>query len=237
MEKESELHPIFVHDPEEWMQYVYKKISVVTGDDKEHEGWVYTVDPVSQNFVLVQFASDRTQMSIVMQDAIIKTTVLAESNPSIKEKLDALFRPSAEVKLSAEELKARKLKLKLWLEKNRLPVQVTGSQEEVLTITDALTIQPPYGVNDCHSTNEIILGHIQGLIKNMPEDHDQWWKEKKVVRQHLIPKFKSLGNVLLEFVQRKSLGVMTVQERLRHDHDDRKHKQLNLQYFFFRGKN
>ena len=163
-----------MHDPEEWMQYVYKKISVVTGDDKEHEGWVYTVDPVSQNFVLVQFASDRTQMSIVMQDAIIKTTVLAESNPSIKEKLDALFRPSAEVKLSAEELKARKLKLKLWLEKNRLPVQVTGSQEEVLTITDALTIQPPYGVNDCHSTNEIILGRIQGLIKNMPEDHDQW---------------------------------------------------------------
>ena len=95
MEKDSEPHPIFVHDPEEWMQYVYKKVSVVTNDDREHEGWVYTVDPVSQNFVLVHFADDHTQMSVIMHDAITKTTVMAEGNPSIKEKLDALFRPPA----------------------------------------------------------------------------------------------------------------------------------------------
>lgn len=173
MEKKSNIHPIFVHDPEEWMQYVYKKVSVVTNDDNEHEGWVYTVDPVSQNFVLVQFAEDHTQISIIVRDAITKTTVLAESNPSMKEKLDALFRPTV-VNYSDEELKARKLKLKSWLDKNRLPVRLTGSQEEVLTIADVVMIQAPYGVHDCCSTNEVILGRIHGLIKNMPEDHDQW---------------------------------------------------------------
>lgn len=174
METENELHPIFKHDPEEWMQFVYKKISIITNDGKEHEGWVYTVDPVSQTFVLAQFSDDATQLFILMSDAISKTTILADSNPSIKEKLDAMFRPEMEQKFSEEELKARKQKLKMWLEKNRLPVQLTGSQEEVFTISDALTIQPPYGVNNCHSTNEIILGRIQGLIKNMPDDQDQW---------------------------------------------------------------
>ncbi|KAL8591015.1 hypothetical protein ACOMHN_021780 [Nucella lapillus] len=173
-EKETPLHPIFLHDPEEWLQYVYKKVSVVANDGSEHEGWVYTIDPVSQSIVLVQFVEEQTQLSIIMKDTVNKMTILADSNPGIKTKLDAMFRPKTEMKLSEEDLKAKKMKLKSWLEKNRLPVEITGSHEEVLTISGALTIQPPYDVNDCHSTNEIILGRIQGLIKSMPEDHEQW---------------------------------------------------------------
>lgn len=174
MEGGTELHPIFEHDPEEWMQYVYKQVSLVTEDDEEHMGWVYTVDPVSQTYVLVQFVNDCQQLTILPGASVTKVTILADTNECIREKLDALFRPMSEPNLSEDELQSRKQKLKMWLEKNRLPVQVTGSKGEVLTISDALMIQPPYGVEDCHSTNEIILGRIQGLIKNMPEDHDQW---------------------------------------------------------------
>lgn len=174
MDQESELHPIFSHDPEEWMHYIYKHVSVVTEDEEEHVGWVYTIDPVSQSFVLVHFSEDRTQLSILFRPSITKVSILAESLPGIKQRLDALFQPKIFAQVSEEELKLRKQKLKMWLEKNRLPVQVTGVNEEVLTISDALLIQPPYGVDDCHSTNEIVLGRIQGLIKNMPEDHDQW---------------------------------------------------------------
>ena len=174
MEKDSDVHPIFLHDPDEWMQYVYEKVSVLTESGEEYEGWVYTIDPVSQNYVLVQFVDEQAQVTIIMSDTISKTTVLADSDPRVKDKLDLLFRPRVETNLSVEELKAKKRKLKLWLEKNRLPVQMSGSEEEVLTIADALTIQPPYDVDNCHSTNEIILGRIQGLIKNMPEDQDQW---------------------------------------------------------------
>lgn len=156
------------------MQYVYKQVSVVTEDEEEHIGWVYTVDPVSQTFVLVQFIDDHQQFSILPGASVTKVRVLTDGEDSVKVKLDALFRPETEALYSDEELGHRKRKLKLWLEKNRLPVQTTGSKGEVLTISDALTIQPPYGVDDCHSTNEIILGRIQGLIKNMPVDHDQW---------------------------------------------------------------
>ena len=28
MSEEEDIHPIFLKDPEEWMQYVYKKVSV-----------------------------------------------------------------------------------------------------------------------------------------------------------------------------------------------------------------
>lgn len=166
----GELHPIFVSEPEEWMQYVYKKVSLMTDDQEQHEGWVYTVDPVSQNFVLVQFTDDRTTLSIVMHESIVKKTLLGETSPAIEQKLDALFRPKSEINYTEEELNSRKEKLKLWLERNRLPVQVTGNRGEVLTISNAVVIQPPYGVHNCHSTNEIILGRIQGLMKSMPDD-------------------------------------------------------------------
>jgi gem associated protein 6 len=55
--------------------------------------------------------------------------------------------------------------------KNRLPVEING---ELLNVAEALVIQPPYGSENCVSTNEIILGKIQGLIKNMPADQDEW---------------------------------------------------------------
>ena len=29
MSEEEDIHPIFLKDPEEWMQYVYKKVSVL----------------------------------------------------------------------------------------------------------------------------------------------------------------------------------------------------------------
>ncbi|PVD38825.1 hypothetical protein C0Q70_01449 [Pomacea canaliculata] len=174
VENSSETHPIFLRDPDEWLQYVYKHVSVVTEDDDEHVGWLYTVDPVSESFVLVHFLEENVQLSILLGSSITKVTVLADAGVGVKEKLDALFRPKAEAEISEDELKARKQKLKMWLEKNRLPVQLTGDNSEILSISDALIIQPPYGENNCHSMNEIILGRIQGLIKSMPEDHDKW---------------------------------------------------------------
>ena len=52
-----------------------------------------------------------------------------------------------------------------------------GTKGELLTLADALVIHPPYGEDNCFSTNEIILGKIQGLIKNMPAGQEQWWLE------------------------------------------------------------
>ena len=173
-EEGNEVHPVFRKDPEDWMQYVYKQVRVLTADGVEHMGWVYTIDPVSESFVLIQFVDDRPQLDILMGHAITKVIVIDENTEVHKEKLDALFRPQMFPAMSSEDIKKKQMLVKLWLDKNRLPVQVGGVADELLLISDALVIEPPYRVENCRSTNEIILGRIQELLKNMPENQDQW---------------------------------------------------------------
>ena len=81
-----------------------------------------------------------------------------------------------QLSLSEEDLQKKQFQLKCWLLKNRLPIEVGGAKGELLTLADALVIHPPYGADNCYSTNEIILGKIQGLIKNMPADQEDWWR-------------------------------------------------------------
>ncbi|ESO85798.1 hypothetical protein LOTGIDRAFT_221243 [Lottia gigantea] len=169
--EESDQHPIFKTDPEEWMQLLYKQVSIITDNDVEHTGWVYTVDPVSQSYVLVQFTDEKIGLEIIPGHAVSKLTVLNNDSELHRDKLNSLFRPQRTHDIPSEEIKKRQLILKSWFEKNRLPVVVAGDE---LSISDALTIHPPYTPEDCVSSNEIILGRIQGLIKNMPKDHDEW---------------------------------------------------------------
>ncbi|XP_060600515.1 gem-associated protein 6-like [Ruditapes philippinarum] len=171
MEEESDIHPIFTKDPEEWMQYVYKKVSILLDDGAECCGYVYTIDPVSETFVLVNFSNDKTSLQLVLKHAVTSITVLSEDVELYKQKLDNLFRFKSQESLSEEDLKRRQNIVKSWLLKNRLPVEING---ELLNVAEALVIQPPYGSENCVSTNEIILGKIQGLIKNMPADQDEW---------------------------------------------------------------
>lgn len=171
---EEEIHPIFSKDPEEWMQLVYKKVNVKTEDGLEHVGIVYTIDPVSETYILINFVDDHMNVKMVFGHAVISVTVLGDNTDVCKYKLDNLFRPPGHEKLSVNELKRKQNTTKLWLLKNRLPVEVGGTGGELLIIADALVIQPPYGPENCVSTNEIILGKIQGLIKSMPEGQDEW---------------------------------------------------------------
>lgn len=168
------VHPIFTRDPEDFMQYLNKQVSVLKEDGKEVTGWVYTIDPVSESFVLLSFTDDKTQLDIVMGPSVRQVSVLDENSETYKKRIEAMFRPPEVETLSEDELEKRKNVLKSWLLKNRLPVQVAGNNGELLSISDALFIEPPYGVENCRSTNEIILGRIQGLIKNMPSDQEEW---------------------------------------------------------------
>ncbi|XP_060074846.1 gem-associated protein 6-like [Ylistrum balloti] len=167
-------HPIFHKDPEQWMQYINKEVSVVTEDGSEWSGWVYTIDPVSESIVLFMFEEDRTKLEIVMGHAIRTIDILNSETQTHKDKLDQLFRTFEQESFTEEEIERRRHVLKLWLVKNLLPVTATGNNGEVLSISDAVFIEPPYGPDNCRSTNEIILGRIQGLIKNMPADHENW---------------------------------------------------------------
>ncbi len=113
-----------------------------------------------------------------MGHAIKSVTILYEVEENLleehKERLDKLFTKSTlQREYSSQDLLQRKLELKLWLERNRVPVQESGENGELLSISDALFIQPPYEAENCISTNEIILGRVQALINSKPNNSDQ----------------------------------------------------------------
>lgn len=174
MAEDEALHPIFSQDPEEWMSFIYKQASILMEDGTEHVGWVYTIDPVTECYVLVSFEDEKTEVKVLMGPSIRSVAIINENTETHRARLDSMFRPEEVLSFSEEEIEKRKLLLKSWLTKNRLPVQITGNNNEILSISDALFIEPPYGPGNCRSTNEIILGRIQGLIKNMPPDQGEW---------------------------------------------------------------
>ena len=175
---EEQDHPIFLTDPSEWMNYVGKEVCVTVETGDSHTGWVYTVDPVSQSVALVRFNDtdndDTVTLKVVMGHGIQSIVILDENSMKHKAELDALFKPREVLTASPEELKNQQDRLKSWLLKNRIPVEVSGDNSELLFISDALTIEPPYTKDSCRSTNQIILGRVQGLISNMPNDVEDW---------------------------------------------------------------
>ena len=171
----SDVHPIFVTDPVQLMNYVYKEICVTTEDGETHVGRCYTVDPVSQSVALVKFVDDEVhKLKLIMGHCVQNITVLDEDTEKYRSQFDDLFKYKSDADMSPEKLRKLKRKLKAWLLKNRIPIEETGENSDTLSLSDALTIQPPYGPENCCSTNEIILGKVQGLIKSMPSDVDDW---------------------------------------------------------------
>lgn len=168
-------HQIFTKDPGEMMHYLYKEVCVTTEDGKSHTGRVYTIDPVSQSVVLTKFNSDTQSLdgiTVVMGHSVQEIVILDDNTDVFRGKLDALFKPAELSNLSPEELAAKKDKLKSWLLKNRIPIEVSETNGDNLSLAGALTIEPPYGPENCRSTNETILGRVQGMIKNMPDDYE-----------------------------------------------------------------
>ncbi|GFO28651.1 gem-associated protein 6-like [Plakobranchus ocellatus] len=170
------VHPIFTKDPKEWMGLIHKFVQVTTEDNQSHKGYVYTVDPVSESIVLLKPSQankiDFVNLSLKLLPgaSIIDVTILeGDVDPQIMREFDRLFRPASSKSLSHAEINNRRLRLKQWLEKHRLPVCVSPDGQ-ALIVAEALTILPPYCEDSCLSTNEIILSRIRTLIRDMPSD-------------------------------------------------------------------
>ncbi|XP_014663359.1 PREDICTED: gem-associated protein 6-like [Priapulus caudatus] len=168
-------HPVFRRDALKLKDYVYKEVRITMQDGRELIGWVYTIDPVSESFAIIKFASDAipkeadgSELTLILGHAVKEIRVTNNDVASHRSRLDFLFSAGTGM-FSKEEMESRKVRLKEWLEKNRIPVEFLGQDDSVLNVADAATIVPPYRVNNCQSTNVIILGRIQALIKSMPD--------------------------------------------------------------------
>lgn len=168
------LHPIFTKDPQDWLGLVHKQVHVITEDNIQHEGFVFTVDPVSESIVLLRStqtdSKDFTSMSLklIPGSSVRSVSVLSSDiDPRVKTEFDQLFRPASSKTLKKEDLNKRQTQLKLWLEKHRLPVSVSADGQSLI-VAEALTILPPFSEESCLSTNEIILSRIRALLRDMP---------------------------------------------------------------------
>ncbi|XP_013393419.1 gem-associated protein 6-like [Lingula anatina] len=169
---EEEFHPIFSRDPAEFVNFVNKEVCVTLEDESQHIGWVYTIDPVTENIILVNFINGEEKLELLMGHAVKDIVILNSNKETHKAELDRMFKLQVVTQLTPEEMKQRQEKLRCWLMKHRIPVQTTDN--ECLSVSDALVIEPPYTAESCRSTNEIVLGRVQGLIKNMPDQVDDW---------------------------------------------------------------
>lgn len=151
--------------PLEWQSYTHKEVRV-TASEKEYKGWVLTTDPVSANIVLVNFLEDGG-MSVtgIMGHAVQTVEIVNEGDHRVIEKLMHLFTSGDSKAYSSEDLEKKKNSLKRWLEKNHIPITEQGDSRRTLCVAGVLTIDPPYGPENCSSSNEIILSRVQDLIQ------------------------------------------------------------------------
>ncbi|XP_074903083.1 gem-associated protein 6 isoform X1 [Buteo buteo] len=159
--------------PLDWETYVNKMVKVAAIEKHEYEGWVLTVDPVSASIVLATFLeNEKVSISIVLGHAVQEVEILKEGDDEMKQRLSCIFAPEESKAYSPEELEKRKNNLKTWLETNHIPVTEQGESGRTLCVAGVLTIDPPYGPEECSSSNEIILSRVQGLIQGYLEKQE-----------------------------------------------------------------
>lgn len=101
----------------------------------------------------------------IMGHAVQTVETVNEGDHRVREKLMHLFTSGDCKAYSTEDLEERKNSLKKWLEKNHIPITEQGESQRTLCVAGVLTIEPPYGPENCSSSNEIILSRVQDLIQ------------------------------------------------------------------------
>uniref|UniRef100_H2Y9W9 AD domain-containing protein n=1 Tax=Ciona savignyi TaxID=51511 RepID=H2Y9W9_CIOSA len=145
----------------EILKLLNTKVEIVLKNGKKVTGSVYTIDPVTHTIVVYQ----DQKISTIFGHSVKSVEVLIESTQQMREKLDKLLEKNEKL-FDHEYLRSRKLELEKWFVKNRIPIEIS---DDKLCVADVVTILPPYDVDSCHASNEIILSRIQKLISTMPQ--------------------------------------------------------------------
>lgn len=146
---------------------LYHQVEVVTSQNIRKTGWVYTIDPISHSVVLYETDDiEKPKLTLIFGHFIQDINTLQDPTEEIRLIFNGLFLKENECFYSKAELEERQMRLKAWLEKNRLPVKADGDK---LKISEALDILPPYTKRSCQSRNQIILSRVQAIIEAMPE--------------------------------------------------------------------
>ncbi|XP_050710333.1 gem-associated protein 6-like [Eriocheir sinensis] len=166
MPREGPSHKIFTGDPVHQHSLIHRRVTVTTTDLKEHTGWVYTIDPVSESVILVNFNGEEKEVNIVWGYNVKSVTPLESTPPpGLAEAVDSIFRKE-QVHYSNQELTARRESLCVWLAENRVPYTVKDDMS--IQVLQVALIRTPYdaGAVECH--NEVVLDKVMRLVQQAP---------------------------------------------------------------------
>lgn len=122
---------------------------------------VFVPHPFS--LVLVNFKKEGgAVVQVVTGHAVQQVQVLKAADQETAERIQACFLPPMIQNVSPEKL--RRSKIRIWLLKNQVPVEEEGDK---LRVAGVLTISSPYTLEDCCSSNQIVLDRIQKLIQKL----------------------------------------------------------------------
>ena len=116
-------------------------------------------------------------ITLVFKDNIesVEIDPTKEAIDKIRDNLENLF-DKCQVKMarSGQDLIESRNQLVKWLEQNRLPVKLEKSSQSeqeaeeeeklIINIFDLVYIHPPYEIENCMSTNEIVLNRIKHIM-------------------------------------------------------------------------
>lgn len=96
-----------------------------------------------------------------MGHAVQQVQVLKVADQETAERIQACFLSPTIQNVNPEKLRS---KIRIWLLKNQVPVEEEGDK---LRVAGILTISSPYKLEDCCSSNQIVLDRIQKLIQKL----------------------------------------------------------------------
>lgn len=110
---------------------------------------------------------------VIMNDEI-KTIELLDEEETCKKYTEQLLEDlfQTNVEQAHENLIEKRKNLVTWLEKNRIPITSNMNDEDnsSISIMDSVFIHKPYNVENCESTNEIILNKVINLIQKFNQN-------------------------------------------------------------------
>ncbi|CAL8102575.1 unnamed protein product [Calicophoron daubneyi] len=163
--------------PAEWDSCISRKVRLRCKNDKVFEGFVYTVDPKSGNFVLLQTDRDPPLLAIVCSWAIKGIEILESELPSDVSELfqslpDRLNQgtlrtnpASADTVVSSEVVQQRRERLIEMFKSDG--IELIEVEPGVFSVNDVVFIEPPYSVESCSGKNVLVLDRVKKLVMTL----------------------------------------------------------------------
>ena len=100
-----------------------------------------------------------------MNGEIENIELIEDNNPLNTDELFQSLFQTINIEQPKENLNEKRLKLIDLLEKNRIPIKL--SDNNIISIMDSVFIHSPYNIENCESTNEIILNRVMKLMQQL----------------------------------------------------------------------